>query len=246
MPTEGLLVTSNGIEIDKLVVERGDRRILDGLSLSVPAGSVYALLGGNGAGKSTTLFAILGLLKPSTGTVRVAGRDPSAELDAVRERVAYLPENVALYEHLSARENVSYFLGLAGQRRTRLEIEEAFQCVRLDASAWDRRLGAFSKGMRQKTAIALAFLRKTPVLLLDEPTSGLDPAASADFHALLGDLKSRGVAVLMVTHDLLGAADSADAIGLIDHGRLDHQWTVGAGKYDLRAMHDAFSGRVAV
>jgi ABC-2 type transport system ATP-binding protein len=234
-----------GIFIEGLVVERGGRRILDGLSFSVPPGSVYALLGGNGAGKSTALFSILGLLKPGAGTVRVEGRDPAREADAVRSATAYLAENVALYEHLTARENVAYFLGLAGQKRTGAEIEEAFVSVRLDGVAWDRRLGAFSKGMRQKTAIALALLRKAPVLLLDEPTSGLDPAASADFHALLGDLKGRGVAVLMVTHDLLGAADSADAIGLIDRGCIAQEWRGGAGSYDLTALHRAFSGQAA-
>lgn len=236
-------MTDKGIHIEGLVVERGGRRILDGLSLSVTPGSVYALLGGNGAGKSTALFSILGLLKPSAGLVRVEGKDPACEPDAVRSATAYLAENVALYDHLSARENVAYFLGLAGQKRTRAEIEQAFDSVRLDRAAWDKRLSAFSKGMRQKTAIALAFLRKTPVLLLDEPTSGLDPAASADFHALLGDLKARGVAVLMVTHDLLGATDSADAIGLIDRGCIAHQWRGGAESYDLKALHRAFSGQ---
>lgn len=232
-----------GILIENLVVDRGGRRILDGLSLSVEPGNVYALLGGNGAGKSTTLFAILGLLKPDSGTLTVAGKDPVREADAVRSATAYLAENVALYDHLSARENLTYFLGLAGQKRSRAEVEEAFTSVRLDPAAWDRRLGTFSKGMRQKTAIALAFLRNTPVLLLDEPTSGLDPAASADFHALLGDLKARGVAVLMVTHDVLGAADSADAIGLIDNGRLAREWRPAAGGYDIAALHHAFTGR---
>lgn len=232
-----------GIQIEGLVLERGGRPILDGLCLSVAPGTVYALLGGNGAGKSTTLFAILGLLKPDSGTLRVAGRDPAREPDAVRSATAYLAENVALYEHLSARENLTYFLGLAGQKRNRAEVEEAFTSVGLDAPAWDRRLGTFSKGMRQKTAIALAFLRETPVLLLDEPTSGLDPAASADFHGLLGDMKARGVAVLMVTHDVLGAAASADAIGLIDHGRIAGEWRSGAGRYDLETLHRAFTGQ---
>lgn len=232
-----------GILIENLVVDRGGRRILDGLSLSVEPGNVYALLGGNGAGKSTTLFAILGLLKPDSGTLTVAGKDPVREADAVRSATAYLAENVALYDHLTARENLTYFLGLAGQKRSRAEVEEAFTSVRLDPAARDRRLGTFSKGMRQKTAIALAFLRNTPVLLLDEPTSGLDPAASADFHALLGDLKARGVAVLMVTHDVLGAADSADAIGLIDNGRLAREWHPAADGYDISALHQAFAGR---
>jgi ABC-2 type transport system ATP-binding protein len=238
-------MTDTGVTLDTLVIERGGRRILDGLSLNLAPGSVYALLGGNGAGKSTTLFALLGLLKPDSGQIRVAGLNPVTHAEKVRESTAYLAENVALYGHMTARENVTYFLSLAGQTRHKGDMEAAFASVRLDASAWDRRVESFSKGMRQKTAIALAFLRKTPVLLLDEPTSGLDPAASADFHALLGDLKARGVAVLMVTHDVLGAADTADTIGLLDQGRLAKAWHRAEGPYDLAALHRAFSGKTA-
>ncbi len=235
------------LDIENLVVTRGERRVLDGLSLSLRAGEIYALLGGNGAGKSTTLFAILGFLGRAGGTLSVAGADPATSPDAVRAKVAYLPENVALYDHLSARENVEYFLKLAAASRTRAEMEAAFESVGLAASAWDARAGSFSKGMRQKTAIALALLRQTPLLLLDEPTSGLDPAASADFHALLGALSARGVAVLMVTHDLLGAADTAHRIGLIQSGRIDREWTAHetSPRFDLNALHDGFARGVA-
>ena len=231
------------LTISDLVVTRGERRVLDRLSLSLAAGEIYALLGGNGAGKSTTLYAILGFLKRAEGSLQVAGADPGSNPDAVRASIAYLPENVALYDHLSARENVDYFLKLAASPRTRPEVEAAFESVGLAAAAWDKRAGSFSKGMRQKTAIALALLRQTPLLLLDEPTSGLDPAASADFHALLGALSARGVAVLMVTHDLLGAADTANRIGLIQAGRIAREWTARdtAPRFDLNELHDGFA-----
>jgi ABC-2 type transport system ATP-binding protein len=235
----------NPVEVLDVAVERGGKAVLNGLSLSIAPGSVYALLGGNGSGKTTTLFVLLGLLRPGAGAVKVVGHDPSRQPDAVRAATAYLAENVALYEHLSARENVEYFLGLAGQKRARKEIETALSSVRLDSATWDRRVGSFSKGMRQKTAIALAVLRKTPVLLLDEPTSGLDPAATNEFHTLLGELRAQGVAILMVTHDLLGAVDSADVIGLIDRGRLAQEWRAAAGEYDIKAMHRAFAGQSA-
>lgn len=229
--------------IEGLVVERGGKRIVDGLSLTLAAGEIYALLGGNGAGKSTTLFAILGFLARSGGVLTIGGQDPASAIDAVRAQIAYLPENVALYDHLSARENVDYLLKIADCRRTKVEIEAAFQSVGLAATAWDQRAGSFSKGMRQKTAIALAMLRDTPLLLLDEPTSGLDPAASADFHALLETLAARGVAVLMVTHDLLGAADTADRIGLISGGRIASEWSAQESepRFDLNALHDGFA-----
>jgi ABC-2 type transport system ATP-binding protein len=210
----------------------------------IGAGEIYALLGGNGAGKSTTLFAILGFLPASGGSLRVGGHDPAIAPDAVRASVAYLPESVALYEHLTARENVDYFLKVAGCPRPRAEVDVAFKGVGLGESAWDQRTGRFSKGMRQKTAIALALLRQTPLLLLDEPTSGLDPSAARDFHKLLETLAARGVAVLMVTHDLLGAADTADRIGLIAGGRIASEWTAQASapRFDLNALHDGFAG----
>ncbi|MCZ8207259.1 MAG: ABC transporter ATP-binding protein [Hyphomonadaceae bacterium] len=232
-----------GLSLNELVVMRGGRSVLDGLTLSVPAGHIYALLGGNGAGKSTALFATLGLLPVMSGQVLVDGKDPAEEPDAVRAAIAYLPETVALYEHLTARENVDYFLSLADQSRTNAEIVEAFAQVRLDPTAQGQRLSAFSKGMRQKTAIALALLRKTPVLLLDEPTTGLDPQATQDFHALLLDLKASDVAILMVTHDLLGAVDVADTIGLIIDGKLASQWQAQSTlpRFDLQALYGAFT-----
>jgi ABC-2 type transport system ATP-binding protein len=232
------------LAITDLVVERGNRRVVDGLSLSLAPGEIYALLGGNGAGKSTTLFAILGFLGYSAGSLRVGDDDPATSPDAVRAQVAYLPESVALYEHLTARENVDYFLKVADCPRSRAEVDAAFEGVGLAATAWDQRASSFSKGMRQKTAIALALLRQTPLLLFDEPTSGLDPSAARDFHKLLETLAARGVAVLMVTHDLLGAADTADRIGLIAGGRIANEWRAqpSAPRFDLNALHDGFAG----
>jgi len=230
------------IVIRDLIVRYGERRVLDGLSLSVGAGEVYALLGGNGAGKSTTLQALLGFLAPSSGEVLVCGRAPTAEPVQVRRSIAYIPENVALYEHLSARENVAYFLDLAAAGRTGAEVETAFRTVGLAEEAWGRRVAGFSKGMRQKTAIALAMLRRSSVLLLDEPTSGLDPGAAADFHALLTTLRQDGAAILIVTHDLVGAADIADRIGFLEHGRIvDEAAAAGPERFDLRALHGLFT-----
>jgi ABC-2 type transport system ATP-binding protein len=238
------MTSSYPIQISNLVVERGGRRVLDGLSLAVSAGEIYALLGGNGAGKSTTLSALLGFLKVTSGSLAVADIDPAASADQARHKIAYLPENVALYEHLSARENVDYFLALAAENHSIDEREAAFHAVGLQADARDRRLSGFSKGMRQKVAIALAVVRQVPVLLLDEPTSGLDPRATADFNALIGRLKDRGTAILMVTHDLLGAADCADRIGFLDAGRIDEE-VARADGYDVMALHRRYGEAVA-
>jgi ABC-2 type transport system ATP-binding protein len=238
------MTDTHPIQISQLVLERGGRRVLDDLSLSVAAGEIYALLGGNGAGKSTTLAALLGFLNGTSGSIVVAGFDPAKEAEAVRRRIAYLPENVALYEHLSARENVDYFLALAEEVHGADEREAAFDATGLQIEARDRRLVGFSKGMRQKVAIALAVVRQVPVLLLDEPTSGLDPRATADFNALIRRLKERGTAILMVTHDLLGAADCADRIGFLDQGRIVEE-VARADGYDVMALHRRYGEEVA-
>lgn len=231
------------IQISGLCVKRGGKTVLDNLSLSVAAGEIYALLGGNGAGKSTTLSTLLGFLKPSSGSALVTGIDPSAHPEIARHKIAYLPENVALYEHLTARENVDYFLALAGEAHSSAEIEAAFDAAGLQAEARSRTLSGFSKGMRQKVAIALAVVRQVPVLLLDEPTSGLDPRATADFNALIATLKARGTAILMVTHDLLGAADCADRIGFLDAGRIVEEVSRAQG-YDVMALHRRYGEAV--
>ena len=249
------------IRIDDLTLAYGAHRVLDRLSLAVPASSITALLGGNGAGKSTTLSALLGFTRAQSGTVAVCGIDPAANPDEARRRIAYLPENVALYEHLSAVENVDYLLALSGQgadqgagqradqqpagrsghHRNRTAITDALAAAGLQDRAWDQRLGGFSKGMRQKVAIAVALLRQVPVLLLDEPTSGLDPRATADFNALLVAVRARGTAVLMVTHDLLSAADVADRIAFLEAGRVAHEVTAsGPERFDVRALHARF------
>jgi len=230
------------ILIKDLTLAYREHRVLDGLSLAVPAGSITALLGGNGAGKSTTLAALLGFVQAQSGQIAVCGIDPGAKPDLARRRTAYLPENVALYEHLTAIENADYLLALSGDRRVESEITSAFAAAGLQERGWRQRLGGFSKGMRQKVAIAVALLREVPVLLLDEPTSGLDPRATADFNALVRAVRERGTAVLMVTHDLLSAADVADRIGFLEAGRIIQDVAAtGPERFDIRALHARFS-----
>jgi ABC-2 type transport system ATP-binding protein len=234
------------LAVKDVVVARGGRPVLSGLSLTVGAGEIYALLGGNGAGKSTAIAALLGFVDISAGTIRICGDDPAHDGENVRRHIAYLPENVALYDHLTARENLEYFLALSGDRRDAAEIEAALDATGLQTEARNRRLSGFSKGMRQKVAIALAVLRKVPVLLLDEPTSGLDPKATADFNLLIHRLKAQGTAILMVTHDLLGAADCADRIGFLGDGRIAEEVAAsGPDRFDIRSLHQRYGQAAA-
>ena len=231
------------IDLSGLTLRRGPRTVLAALSLQVGPGEIYALLGGNGAGKSTTLAVLLGFLAPDSGVARVAGVDPAVAPDQARRQIAYLPESVALYDQLTAHENIAYFMALAGSEPGPDIIDAALDAAGLQSEARTRRVGGYSKGMRQKVAIAMAVLREVPVLLLDEPTSGLDPRATADFNALLGRLKARGTAILMVTHDLLGAADCADRIGFLAGGRIVEEVRPAEG-IDVMALHHRY-GEVA-
>lgn len=240
-------INEPAINANQLEVRYKSATVLRGLSIQVRRGEVYALLGGNGAGKSTTLNAFLGFVDRSGGTVQICGHDPSTDPVGARRKMAYVPENVALYEHLSARENISYFLRLAGADAATGTIETALSSVQLDAAAWDRKLGGFSKGMRQKVAIALALARSVPVLLLDEPTTGLDPQATSEFNQLLKSLKKKHVAIFMVTHDLLGAAEVADRIGFLSRGVIVEEFTAaGPDRFDIPMLYKHYAaGRVA-
>ncbi|MBF7074251.1 ABC transporter ATP-binding protein [Glaciecola sp. MH2013] len=232
------------LEAKSLCVSIDNKNILSSLSFSVAKGEVYALLGGNGAGKSSTLKTFLGFNLPSSGKVLIDGDEVNESLDKVRRKTAYLPENATLYPHLTARENVEYFLSLAEISKSQSEIDKAFERVSLQNDARDKQLQTFSKGMRQKTAIALAILRNAPIFLLDEPTSGLDPVAIDEFNNLVRELATSGATVLMVTHDVYGACQVANRIGLLRHGELVGQFEAKQNeKIDTELVHAAFAQR---
>jgi len=204
------------------------------------------VLGGNGAGKSTTLSTFLGFVPAASGRVLVNGLDVGADVAAARRAMAYLPEAAALYEHLDARENLHYFLQLAGVQSTTADIDAALDRVSLADAARSLKLRVYSKGMRQNVAIALAILRDTDILLLDEPTSGLDPTAIDEFHDLVRGLADAGKSILMVTHDVYGGCQVADRIGLLRGGHLVDQFEAPAGgRIDTETVHRAFSAKAA-
>ena len=208
------------LETRALVVQRGRERTLDCLELSVPAGCVYALLGGNGAGKTTTLNALLGFVPAASGQALVDGIDATLRPREARSRLAYLPENVALYPYLSGLENLRYFCALSDIALRHDEARELLIAAGLAADAHARRVGGYSKGMRQKVGLAIAQARRAVAMLLDEPTSGLDPSAANEFAQSVLRARASGMAVLMATHDLFNALQVADRIGILQRGRL--------------------------
>lgn len=204
-----------------LTKDHGRYRALDKLSFSVQPGEIFCLLGANGAGKSTTIKLFLGFLKPTSGYVEVDGLDPQQEPQEVRRRLLYIPETVALYDELTGYENLDYFARLADVTdRSAARLRESLSDAGLAPEVFNRRVGHYSKGMRQKVGIALAIIKDASALLLDEPTSGLDPEASAEFHELLLRQRERGAAILMATHDLFRAREVATTIGLMQAGHL--------------------------
>ena len=204
------------------VCKRFDGRlVLDDVSLRVDAGEVVCLLGANGAGKTTTLNVLLGFLAVDAGEVRIAGQSAPRELARARQRLGYVPEVVQLYPTLDALETLEYFADMADvPRPDAATAASLLSRVGLQASAHGQRVATYSKGMRQKLALALALVKQAQALLLDEPLSGLDPQAANDFVADMREAASAGMAVLMVTHDVLRAAQVADRIGIMRGGKL--------------------------
>ena len=208
------------IELTDVHKSYGATPALRGVSLEVARGEIVALLGANGAGKSTTLSVLLGFEAPTRGRARVLGLDCQADAPAVRGRTAYVPEQVALYPNLSALETLRYLLEVARQPASDEALEAALARVTFPLGEARRPVGTYSKGMRQKVALALALARPCEVLLLDEPTSGLDPAASNELSAVVRELARGGTTVLMATHDLFRAREDAARVAILAHGRV--------------------------
>ncbi len=208
------------------------------LPLRVAPGELFALLGPNGAGKSTTLNCLLGFLKPDSGVARLGTLDVAAHGAETKRLLAYIPEQINLYNTFTGLENLAYFSELAGHRYTDAQLRAFLVESGLQTEAHARRVGTYSKGMRQKVGIAIALAKQAKALLLDEPTSGLDPSASHEFSQLLRTLRTRGVAILMATHDLFRAREDATHVGIMRHGQIVHTLTaVEIASTDLEKLY---------
>jgi ABC-2 type transport system ATP-binding protein len=193
---------------------------LERLNLKVNPGEIYCLLGANGAGKTTTINLFLNFIEPTSGRALINGIDVTRDPLEAKKYVAYLPENVMLYGNFTARQNLDFFAKLGGKRD--LKKEDYYRVMRevgLPERAFEQRVKEFSKGMRQKLGIAICMIKDAPALLLDEPTAGLDPASAAEFLETLRELRRRGKAILMSTHDIFRAKEIADRVGILKEGR---------------------------
>jgi ABC-2 type transport system ATP-binding protein len=194
---------------------------LDHLNLEVRRGEVFCLLGANGAGKTTTINLFLNFIPPTTGTCFINGIDVTRDPLEAKKHVAFVSENVMLYGNFTARQNLDFFAKLGGKPGlTKEHYYHVMRRVSLQEKAFEQKVKAFSKGMRQKLGISIAIIKDAPAILLDEPTSGLDPKAAEEFLEILAELKKEGKAILMSTHDIFRAKDVADRVGIMKEGRL--------------------------
>ena len=223
-PETGLGITEPryAIETTSLTRDFPGVRALDGLTLAVPRGSIFGFLGRNGAGKTTTIRLLLGLLRPSEGEARVLGLDPVTESDEIRRRCGVLLEHSGLLERLTAEQNLDVYGRIARMpREVRVaRIEELLRRIGL----WERRtdpVRGWSRGMRQRLAIARALIHRPSLIFLDEPTAGLDPVSAADVRDDLLHLASRErVTVFLTTHNLAEAEKLCDRVAIVRDGRL--------------------------
>ncbi|MCB8836767.1 ABC transporter ATP-binding protein [Aurantimonas sp. VKM B-3413] len=201
--------------VEDLTIAFGSLTALEQVSLSVQKGERLALLGHNGAGKSTLFRAILGFLSPNAGTIRIAGAAPGSE--RARRAVSYLPEAVAFPKALTGSEVITYFARLKGEPpKKALELMEIVGI----ADASKRRVGTYSKGMRQRLGLAQALIGRPDLLLLDEPTSGLDPISRGEFYDFVDRVARQGAAVLLSSHSLTEVEAKTDRIAILSKGRL--------------------------
>lgn len=203
------------LTISDLTKRFGEVAALTGVSLSVAPGERVALLGHNGAGKSTLMKIILGLIPATGGKVTICDAAPGS--NAARQAVAYLPENVAFHPALTGEEQIRHYLSLRGER-PRLAMG-LLEVVGL-AHAARRRIGTYSKGMRQRVGLAQALIGHPRLLVLDEPTSGLDPVSRREFYVLLDDLAAQGASILLSSHALTEVEARTDRIVILSKGRV--------------------------
>jgi len=214
------MTTTPAIQTQDLTRRFGDTLAVDHLTLTVAESEIFGFLGHNGAGKTTTVSLLTTLLLPTSGTAQVYGKDIIKENLAVRQQIGYVPENVRLYNDLTVAENLRFFAALSNVSNIAARINDVLAL--LGCRDWhNRRIGSFSKGMRQRVGIAQALLHQPAVMFLDEPASGLDPEGTRAIGDLILQLNREfGITIFMNTHQLSEVTKLCTSIGILNHGRL--------------------------
>jgi ABC-2 type transport system ATP-binding protein len=218
-------VTSAPVEARGLVKRYGEIAAVAGVDLTVAAGDVYGFLGPNGAGKTTTLRMLLGLIRPSAGTVELFGRDPLLDGARALEGVAGFVEGPRFYPYLAGRKNLELLAAYDRLGAGRTEIDNVLDIVELRDRAKDR-VGGYSHGMRQRLGIAASLLRKPKLLLLDEPATGLDPAGMRDMRALVRRLADDGMTVVLSSHLMSEVEELCNRVAIISNGKIIRESTL--------------------
>jgi len=217
------------VDINGLTKRYGHFAAVDDVTLSVDEGSVYGFLGPNGAGKTTTIKMLIGLTHPTSGTAAVVGHDIVKESVEVRKSVGVLPDPVGFYDNLTARQTLKSFRELRGDSDF-FSIDQTLDMMGLVEAA-DKKVGTFSRGMKQRLGLAQAIMHKPKVLLLDEPTGGLDPTGMSVFHQLLRQFNEEmKVTIFLSTHILSTVEELCDHVGIIKKGKLVVDGTLQAVK----------------
>lgn len=221
-------MTSPMITISHLTQRFEGHTAVEDLTCDIAAGDVFGFLGHNGAGKTTTIHMLTTLAQPTSGTAVIGGHDIQADPIGVRRIIGYVPENVRLYDTMTARENLTFFARLSGISAPAPRVAETLAFLDCPDLA-DRRVGTFSKGMRQRIGLAQAILHRPKVLFLDEPTSGLDPMGIKTLRDLITRLNVEfGMTIFMNTHLISEIAKTCTSIGVLSHGKLVYHDTIQA------------------
>jgi ABC-2 type transport system ATP-binding protein len=208
------------ITVSGLTRRFGAFTAVDGLSFEVEAGEIFGFLGANGAGKSTTIRMLCGLLAPSAGTAKVGGVDVSRDPEAVKRRIGYMSQRFSLYEALTVDQNIRFFAGIYGLSGRALDERRAFVLKMAGLVGRERtRTRELAGGWRQRLALGCAILHQPPIVFLDEPTGGVDPLSRRQFWELIGQLSRSGITVLVTTH-YLDEAEHCHRIAVIHAGRM--------------------------
>ena len=216
----------NAIEVRQLTRRFGAFTAVNDLSFEVRQGEIFGFLGSNGAGKSTTIRMLCGLLRPTSGSARVGGIDVGTQPEAVKQRIGYMSQRFSLYEKLTVDQNITFFGAIYGLDRNRLAERRTAVLDMAGLRGRESTLtGALSGGWRQRLGLGCAILHQPPIVFLDEPTGGVDPLSRRRFWRLINDLASNGTTVLVTTH-YLDEAENCHRIAIIHGGRLAALGTV--------------------